>query len=80
MSEQGEAHAQGEACEHLGGCATCADEAVAMRVVETASPLEGARCVAADGTPALVLLDLVDAEVGEEVLVHGGVAIARTAP
>jgi len=69
----------GEACEHRDGCATCADEAVAMRVVEPAAPLQGARCVAADGTIALVLLDLVDAAVGDEVLVHGGVAIARTA-
>jgi hydrogenase maturation factor len=67
-----------DACEHAGGCAICADEAIAMRVVETAPPLQGARCVSADGTAALVLLDLVDAEVGDQVLVHSGVAIART--
>ena len=68
-----------DACGHTGGCAICADDAIAMRVVETAPPLQGARCVTADGTAALVLLDLVDAEVGDQVLVHGGVAIARAA-
>ena len=68
-----------ELCEHAAGCATCADEAVAMRVVEVAPPLQGARCLASDGSAAFVLLDLVDAEVGDEVLVHGGVAIARIA-
>ena len=67
------------ACDHQAGCATCADAAVAMLVIELAAPLEGARCVAADGTVALVALDLVEAAVGDEVLVHGGVAIARTA-
>jgi len=36
--------------------------------------------VGADGTVALVALDLVDAALGDEVLVHGGVAIARTPP
>ncbi len=74
MSEQREARG------HPSDCASCADEAVAMRVVETAPPLQGALCVAMDGTRALVLLDLVDAEVGDEVLVHGGVAIGRTVP
>ena len=60
------------------GCISCADEAIAMRVLETAPALEPARCADASGAVALVLLDLVDAGVGDEVLVHGGVAIART--
>jgi hydrogenase maturation factor len=67
------------ACEQHASCPTCADAAVAMRVVALATaPLQGARCVAADGTQELVALDLVDASVGDEVLVHAGVAIART--
>ena len=70
--------AAGETCGHGGGCVTCADEAIAMRVLETAPALEPARCVDSGGAVALVLLDLVDAAVGDEVLVHGGVAIART--
>ncbi len=65
--------------DHRLGCVTCADEAVAMRVLALAPRLEPARCVGADGEVAMVLLDLVDAEVGDEVLVHGGVAIGRTA-
>ena len=64
--------------DHGAHCVTCSDEAVAMRVLETAAALEPARCADADGTIALVLLDLVEAGVGDEVLVHGGVAIART--
>ena len=67
-----------EDCTHDAGCVTCADAAVAMRVVALAAPLEPARCVGGDGAVAMVLLDLVDAGVGDEVLVHGGVAIART--
>jgi len=65
--------------EHTGAaCVTCADEAIAMRVLETVPALEPARCVDAGGAIALVLLDLVDAGVGDEILVHGGVAVART--
>jgi len=65
------------ACDHGPSCPTCADAAVAMRVLALASaPLEPARCTTADGSEELVLLDLVDAHVGDEVLVHGGVAIA----
>lgn len=67
-----------DACAHDATCVTCADAAVAMRVVALAPPLEPARCVDGDGAVAMVLLDLVEAGVGDEVLVHGGVAIART--
>ena len=67
-----------ESHDHGAHCVTCADEAVAMRVLETAASLEPARCADADGRVSLVLLDLVEVGVGDEVLVHGGVAIART--
>ena len=51
-----------------------------MRVVALAPRRSSRRrCAAADGSVELVLLDLVDASVGDEVLVHGGVAIALTA-
>ena len=68
--------AEHESC--AGGCISCADQAIVMRVLETAPALEPARCADASGSIALVMLDLVDAAVGDEVLVHGGVAIART--
>jgi hydrogenase maturation factor len=64
--------------EHRDGCATCSDAAVAMRVLALAPPLEPARCVGDDGEVAMVMLDLVEVEVGDQVLVHGGVAIGRT--
>ena len=63
-------------CADEHSCETCADAAVAMRVLELAAPPEPARCAAVDGTVALVALDLVEASVGDEVLVHAGVAIA----
>jgi hydrogenase maturation factor len=63
---------------HRDGCTTCSDAAVAMRVLALAPPLEPARCVGEDGEIAMVLLDLVEVEVGDGVLVHAGVAIGRT--
>jgi hydrogenase maturation factor len=65
--------------DHRGACVTCSDAAVAMRVLELAPRLEPARCLGDDGEVAMVLLDLVAVEVGDRVLVHGGVAIGRTA-
>ena len=54
-------------------CATCADEGVPMRVLETTA--EGtARCEGG----VEVLTDLVGAvQPGDELLVHAGVALAR---
>jgi hydrogenase maturation factor len=49
-----------------------------MRVLALAPPLEPARCVGDDDEVAMVMLDLVEVEVGDQVLVHGGVAIGRT--
>ena len=59
-------------------CITCSDEGVPMRVV---AALEGglARCEA-EGVESDVMVDLVaPVAVGDEVLVHAGVALARVA-
>jgi hydrogenase assembly chaperone HypC/HupF len=59
-------------------CITCSDEGVPMRVV--AALEDGlARC-AAEGVESDVMVDLVaPVAVGDEVLVHAGVALARVA-
>jgi hydrogenase maturation factor len=62
-----------------GYCETCADAATKMRVIALAAPLHPARCLDEGGRLHDVLLDLVDAAVGDEVLVHAGVAITATA-
>jgi hydrogenase maturation factor len=57
-------------------CITCGDEGVPMRVLELSDSF--AEC--ADDRQALhsVAIDLVEpVEVGDELLVHAGVAIAR---
>ena len=57
-------------------CITCGDVAVPMRVIRTGD--DGlADCVAEDGQTSQVELALVDAEPGDEVLVHACVAIQR---
>jgi hydrogenase maturation factor len=67
------------ACTDPGHCVTCSDEGVAMRVVEVAD--DGlATCVDAAGARHEVMVDLVaPVAAGAGVLVHAGVAIARTA-
>jgi hydrogenase maturation factor len=75
---EGRPHSTAACGDHLGACVTCSDAAVAMRVLELAPRLEPARCLGDDGEVAMVLVDLVDVEVGDRVLVHGGVAIGRT--
>ena len=57
-------------------CITCSDEGVPMRVLST--PEDGlARCEA-DGAETDVMIDLVGAvAVGDNLLVHAGVALAR---
>lgn len=63
-------------CEH-GSCPTCADEAVPVRIVALRPGAE-ALGQTADGREVEVALDLVpQAGVGDVVLVHAGVAIAR---
>ena len=54
-------------------CVTCADEAVALRVVAP-----GADGVALCEGDVEVMTDLVgDVEAGEQLLVHAGVALAK---
>jgi hydrogenase maturation factor len=57
-------------------CITCSDQAIPMLVqaLDAASGL--ATCVDADGRSSEVDVTLVDAAVGETVLVHAGAAIA----
>ena len=58
-------------------CITCSDEGIPMRVMKTTD--EGlALCSTGDGAQSEVMLDLVGAvAVGDAVLVHAGVALAR---
>ncbi len=58
-------------------CVTCSDEGVPMRIVEP--PADGvAVCVDAGGSRSAVMTDLVpSAALGDAVLVHAGVALAR---
>ena len=59
-----------------GECHLCGDEAVVGRVVDVDSRDCTATVEFPDG-PATVALDLVDAAVGDDVLVHLGFAIER---
>lgn len=66
----------GCAGEH-GSCPLCADEALPVRIVALREGSEAVG-VTGDGQQLDVLLDLVPgAGVGDVVLVHAGVAIAR---
>jgi hydrogenase maturation factor len=61
-------------------CITCGDEAVAMRVQRVDEQRGLALCEDADGRRSSVETALVDAvAVGDELLVHAGTAIARSA-
>lgn len=62
-----------------GTCRLCGDEAVAGRVVSVDADARTASVAFEDGT-ATVALDLVDAGVGDQLLVHLGFAIARLDP
>lgn len=57
-------------------CHLCGDVALAARVVEVDASTRTA-VVVLDGAHVTVALDLVDAKVGDEVLVHLGFAIER---
>ena len=59
-----------------GSCHLCGDEAVVGRVVDVDAENRTATVAFSDG-PATVALDLVDACVGDDVLVHLGFAIER---
>lgn len=65
------------ACDARSGtCHLCGDEAVAGRVLSVDAVARTAT-VAFDGGTATVALDLVDASIGDALLVHLGFAIAR---
>ena len=59
-----------------GQCHLCGDVAVVGRVMEVNEPARTA-VVMIDGAPKSVATDLVDARIGDELLVHLGFAIAR---
>ena len=59
-----------------GSCHLCGDEAVAGRVLAVDAATRTATVAFESGT-ATVALDLVDAAVGDALLVHLGFAIAR---
>ena len=61
---------------HDTSCQLCGDEAIAGRVVAIDAGSRTAT-VSFDGGTATVALDLVDADVGDHVLVHLGFAIQR---
>lgn len=64
-------------CEvQTGQCHLCGDVAVPGRVLEIDRAARTAT-IWSDGAQATVALDLIDAEVGDEVLVHQGFAIER---
>ena len=61
---------------HAGECHICGDEAVVGRVIDI-DESNGTGTVEFGEASATVALDLVDARVGDEVLVHLGFAIER---
>ncbi len=62
-----------------GECHLCGDEAVVGRVLALDAAARTASVALPDGV-ATVALDLVDAVVGDDVLVHLGFAIERLEP
>ncbi|MEA2510230.1 MAG: hydrogenase expression/formation protein HypC [Actinomycetota bacterium] len=63
-------------CSVIDGCLVCGDVAVPVTVVEAATP--DAMCEDDHGQRGLVGVELVaPIALGERLLVHGGVAIAR---
>ena len=68
--------AAGPTVDHGPTCITCGDVAIPMRVLRAGD--DGlADCVTEDGRTAQVEIALVDAQPGDEVLVHACVAIRR---
>jgi hydrogenase maturation factor len=62
-------------------CVTCGDDATPMRVVRVDEERGLALCAEADGTRRTVEIELVAPVAGgDEVLVHAGVALARSGP
>jgi hydrogenase maturation factor len=61
----------------LDHCITCSDEGVTMRVVAIDDDRALALCQHEDGKRESVEIALVDAAVGDDLLVHAGVALQR---
>ena len=59
-----------------GHCHLCGDEALVARIVSIAVESRSA-VVYMEGAATTIALDLVDASVGDDVLVHAGFAIGR---
>jgi hydrogenase maturation factor len=60
-----------------GHCITCGDDGVPMRVLRIDAARGLALCVDDDGEHHTVEVALVDAELGDELLVHAGVALVK---
>jgi hydrogenase maturation factor len=58
-------------------CITCGDDGAPMRVLRIDQARALALCVDDDGEHHTVEIALVDADVGDELLVHAGVALVR---
>ena len=70
----------GAACDPHGGCITCGDEAIEMRVRRIDHERGLALCEDAGGRRQSVETALVDpVAVGDALLVHAGTAIGRAA-
>ena len=64
---------------HSDHCITCSDEGVPMRVEKLDDERVLALCVAGDGSKSTVEIELVaPVRVGDELLVHAGVALVKT--
>jgi hydrogenase expression/formation protein HypC len=57
-------------------CITCGDDGVPMRVLRIDTARGLALCEDEDGARSSVEIALVDADVGDTVLVHAGTALA----
>ena len=65
-------------CDHVSGCITCGDEAIAMKVLRVDRGRGLALCADHDGQSSSVETALVEpVEPGESLLVHAGTAIGR---
>jgi hydrogenase expression/formation protein HypC len=62
---------------HSDHCITCGDEGIPMTVLRIDPERRLALCQASDGAKSSVEIALVEAEPGDELLVHAGVALVR---
>jgi hydrogenase maturation factor len=60
-----------------GHCITCSDEALPARILDVDQQAGTARVAIRDATEEIDITLVDDVASGDEVLVHGGVAIAR---